>query len=101
MPSRASRKRDCWHESAKVKDFRPPKMMGSAAHVSVRLCASLPPLCLGNSHTVGNDDAVFALDCFVCDCFREVDSKEDGVHLPPYWIEGRFQEHFCFSPPIR
>ena len=50
--------------------------------------------CRSDSHTVCHNDAIFALNSFVGDSFREVDRKKDRVHLPPYWIERGFEKHF-------
>ena len=42
-------------------------------------------------HTVGDYYTVFSFNSFVRDSFREVYRQENGVHLPSYWVEGRFQ----------
>lgn len=42
-------------------------------------------------HTVCDDNAVLALNGFVCYGFRKVDGKEDGVHLTAYGVEGSFK----------
>ena len=45
------------------------------------------------SRTVSDYDRIVALDGFVGDGFREVDRKEDGVHLTADRIEWRFEEY--------
>jgi len=64
-------------------------MMGSFAH---KLGSRYSYL--ADDRTVCDYDAVLALNGFVGDCFREVDGEEDRVHLPPYGVEGSFEEHF-------
>jgi len=64
-------------------------MMGSLAHKLGFMYSHLV-----DDSTVCDHDAILALNGFVGDCFREVDGEQDGVHLPPYGVEGSFEEHF-------
>lgn len=89
MPSSARRSKDCCCESAKVKALRSLKMMGSFAYKLGFMYSHL-----ADDRTICDHDTVLALNGFVGDCFREVDGEEDGVHLPPYRVEGSFEEHF-------
>lgn len=64
-------------------------MMGSLAH---KLGFVIPHL--ADDCTICDHNAVLAFNGFVGDCFREVYGEEDRVHLPPYGVEGSFEEHF-------
>jgi len=71
--------------------LRPLKMMGSMLDVKLGVPVSARDG-VSDGRTVGYDNGVSTLDCFIGDGFGEVNCKEGRVHLATDGIEGRFEK---------
>ena len=89
MPSRARRSRDCCCVSARTRDLKPLKIMGSGMPRS----EGNPAVQFSDGRiTVGDNDAVFSLNGFIGNGFGEIDGEEDRVHLATNWVKWSFKE---------